>query len=293
MSEPATTTATTDTTDAATPTTTTTPAETHPLAPKATTDTTTTDAATTTATTNATTTTPAETHPLAPKAATGTTDAPPADIDLAKTSDEDYAKLVQPDVEGEEVDRSLITPMAKELREAGIQPHVMAKIAAIYGRAVDAARLLPETPKPEPEPAPAPADFRIIMPVEGDLIRLYSMDHLSYNPTTRDWRTHDGVDVQAAPGSEVRCAADGVVASVLTDEAAGTVVTVRHEGGFLTRYGNLAEDPGIEEGQKLRQGDVVGVIGETALLEAGLAPHLHFELCRDGESVNPTDYLEW
>ena len=110
MSEPATTTATT-----------------------ATTDTTTTDAATT-----ATTTTPAETHPLAPKATTGTTDAPPADIDLAKTSDEDYAKLVQPDVEGEEVDRSLITPMAKELREAGIQPHVMAKIAAIYGRAVDA-----------------------------------------------------------------------------------------------------------------------------------------------------------
>ena len=54
-------------------------------------------------------------------------------------SDEDYAKLVQPDVEGEEVDRSLITPMAKELREAGIQPDVMAKIAPIYAKAVDAA----------------------------------------------------------------------------------------------------------------------------------------------------------
>lgn len=60
------------------------------------------------------------------------------DVDLAKTSDEDYAKLVQPDVEGEEVDRSLITPMAKELREAGIQPHVMSKVAAIYRKVVDA-----------------------------------------------------------------------------------------------------------------------------------------------------------
>ena len=61
------------------------------------------------------------------------------EIDLAKMSDEDYAKLVQPDVEGEEVDRSLITPMAKELREAGIQPSVMAKVGAIYRKAVDAA----------------------------------------------------------------------------------------------------------------------------------------------------------
>ena len=176
---------------------------------------------------------------------------------------------------------------------AAPEAHAETKPVIPDGRAVDAARLLPETPKAEPEPEPKPADFRIIMPVEGDLVSLYSMDHLSYNPTTRDWRTHDGVDVQAAPGTEVRCAADGTVASVMTDEAAGTVVTVRHEGGFLTRYGNLAEDPGVEEGQKLRQGDGVGVIGGTALLEAGLAPHLHFELCRDGVSVNPTDYLEW
>ena len=68
----------------------------------------------------------------------GTGNGKSADVDLAKTSDEDYAKLVMPDVEGEEVDRSLITPMAKELREAGIQPSVMAKVAAAYRRVVDA-----------------------------------------------------------------------------------------------------------------------------------------------------------
>lgn len=60
------------------------------------------------------------------------------DVDLAKTSDDDYAKLVQPDVDGEEVDRSLITPMAKELREAGIQPSVMAKVGEIYRKVVRA-----------------------------------------------------------------------------------------------------------------------------------------------------------
>lgn len=61
----------------------------------------------------------------------------PADADLSAMTDDDYAKIVQPDVEGEEVDRSLITPMAKELRAAGIQPNVMAKIAPIYRKAVD------------------------------------------------------------------------------------------------------------------------------------------------------------
>ena len=163
------------------------------------------------------------------------------------------------------------------------------------GKTVDAAKLLPETVKPEakPEPAPEPAVFTVIMPVEGDLIQLYSMDHLSYNPTTRDWRTHDGVDIQAAPGSEVRCAADGTVDSVQSDAAMGTVVTVRHEGGFLSRYGNLGENPGVAEGQKLRRGDVLGVIGSDGLMETGLESHLHFELCRNGESVNPTDYFEW
>ena len=163
------------------------------------------------------------------------------------------------------------------------------------GKTVDAAKLLPETPKAEPKaaPEPEPAAFTIVMPVEGDLVSLYSMDHLSYDPTTRDWRTHDGIDIQASPGSEVRCTADGVVTSVETDEARGTVVTVRHEGGFVSRYGNLAADTAAEEGRKLRQGEPLGEIGTGALMESGLESHLHFELERDGVPVNPTDYFAW
>lgn len=165
------------------------------------------------------------------------------------------------------------------------------------GKTVDAAKLLPETSKTESkaasEPAPQPAAFTAIMPVEGDLVQLYSMDHLSYDPTTRDWRTHDGIDIQAAPGAEVRCTADGVVTSVETDEARGTVVTVRHEGGFVSRYGNLAADTAAAEGRKLRQGEPLGEIGTGALMESGLESHLHFELERDGVPVNPTDYFAW
>ena len=61
------------------------------------------------------------------------------EIDFEKTSDEEYAKLVVPDREGEEVDRSLITDMAKELRAAKVPPSQMARIGKIYDAAVRAA----------------------------------------------------------------------------------------------------------------------------------------------------------
>ena len=80
-----------------------------------------------------------------------------------------------------------------------------AKPAVPDGRTVDAAKLLPETPKAEPKAAPEPAAFTIVMPVEGDLIRLYSMDHLSYDPTTRDWTPMRASTSRPAPAP--RCAA--------------------------------------------------------------------------------------
>lgn len=157
-------------------------------------------------------------------------------------------------------------------------------------RSVDAAALLPE-----PAQAPVPEDtaFTMIMPVEGDLSQLYSMDHLSYNPTTRDWRTHDGIDILSGVGAEVRAAADGTVASVYEDEALGTVLTVRHKDGYLTRYANLDPDTAVSVGQEVRQGDAVGYVGTSALMESGADAHLHFELCCDAVSLNPTDYFAW
>ena len=146
--------------------------------------------------------------------------------------------------------------------------------------------------KPEESPEPQTA-FTIAMPVEGDLVQLYAMDHLSYDPTTRDWRTHDGVDIRAAMGAEVRAAADGTVAAVEKDGALGTVVTIRHPGGYLTRYGNLDEVCAVETGQKVCRGDVIGCVGASALMEAGQESHLHFALCAGEASVNPADYFAW
>jgi len=156
------------------------------------------------------------------------------------------------------------------------------------GDSVDAAAVLPDvTPEPEEEPTA----FTMIMPVEGDLAQLYAMEHLSYNSTTRDWRTHDGIDICSYVGAEVRAAADGTVASIYEDDSLGTVVTVSHRDGYLTRYCNLDPTLKVSVGQQVQQGDAIGAVGTSALMEAGMEDHLHFELCCDAVSLNPTDFF--
>ena len=84
--------------------------------------------------------------------------------------------------------------------------------------------------------------MKTMSPVAGEEIFGYSMEALSYNQTTRDWRVHNGVDLAAEAGSEVCAAADGEVYTVYEDDAMGATVVIRHDDGFTTRYSSLAEN---------------------------------------------------
>ncbi len=141
------------------------------------------------------------------------------------------------------------------------------------------------------ENAPAPAPLVAVRPVEGEASQVYSMDHLSFNPTTRDWRTHDGVDLAAEPGANVAAAADGVVESVFDDDFLGKTVTIRHRDGYVTRYANLGDTLAVSVGDEVKAGDVIGVVGASALLEVNAAPHLHFAVTQNGSSVDPEAFL--
>ena len=155
----------------------------------------------------------------------------------------------------------------------------------------------PRSAEAEPvAPVEAPAEPEIlgqtVFPVEGTMLRSYSMDHLSYNATTRDWRTHDGVDFAAAAGSQVLAAADGVVESVFDDDFLGKTVTVRHPEGYVTRYANLAEEVLVSAGQSVKAGEALGTVGNSALLELAQDSHLHFAVFHNGLSVDPEEFLK-
>ena len=147
---------------------------------------------------------------------------------------------------------------------------------------------------PEPEPQPEinePAELlpQVVSPLDGTTVTVFSMTELLYDETMADWRTHDGIDVQADEGAAVKTAAGGTVQSVTDDELMGTTVVIDHEGGYSTRYSSLQKDVPVTAGQQVVAGEVIGRVGTTSAAESQMGPHLHFSVSRDGAVIDPRD----
>lgn len=138
----------------------------------------------------------------------------------------------------------------------------------------------------------ASKQLAVTSPLSGDTIHEYAMDCLSYNETTRDWRTHNGIDIAAEAGSEVYAAAAGTVYSVYKDDTMGYTVVIRHENGYVTRYASLAEEIPVTPGELVALGDVIGTVANTALIESALGDHLHFAVTCKDEPMDPMEFLE-
>ena len=155
-----------------------------------------------------------------------------------------------------------------------------------------------ETPQPMPElqlddtPVIAEAPRLIVTPVHGEVLMAFSVDELTYNPTLEDWRTHEGVDIAAVSGATVLAACSGTVLSVEEDALMGTTVVLEHDGGYQTTYANLQSAPPVERGEIVSAGQIIGAVGTSAAAELAQGPHLHFGVTRNGDAVNPHEFLE-
>ena len=142
-----------------------------------------------------------------------------------------------------------------------------------------------------PAEVPTPQVLKTAAPVSGETVANYAMDCLSYNQTTRDWRVHNGVDIAAEAGTEVLSAAEGVVYTTYTDDIMGTTVVIRHDGGYTTQYASLAEELKVSTGDSVSLGQAIGTVGETALVETTIGPHVHFSVLYNDESMDPNEFL--
>ena len=165
-------------------------------------------------------------------------------------------------------------------------------VLATVGNDLSVAATQPGTTDPgnTQEPTEKPT-LKTAAPVAGETVAEFAVDCLSYNETTRDWRTHHGVDIAAEAGTTVCAAADGTVYSVYEDESLGTTVVITHDGGYTTKYASLAEEVSVEPGSTVTMGQAIGTVGNTALLENSLAPHVHFSVTCNGTSVDPQEFL--
>lgn len=130
-----------------------------------------------------------------------------------------------------------------------------------------------------------------VLPVDGDISLEYAMDNLVYSKTLEEWRAHQGIDIAADRGTPVKAVADGVVCDVKNDQFYGISVVIDHENGLKTLYRNLAADDTVIVNQKVKQGEIIGSIGNTAVDESAEQSHLHFEVLKDDVNQDPTEYL--
>lgn len=125
------------------------------------------------------------------------------------------------------------------------------------------------------------------MPVNGTVATAFSGDKLTYDKTMGDWRTHNGVDLAAAEGTPVKACASGKVIEVKADDLLGQEIVIDHGNGIKSIYANLTSQVNVKKGQTVNVGDVIGAVGETAEAEIAITPHLHFEIQKNGKSVDP------
>ena len=150
----------------------------------------------------------------------------------------------------------------------------------------------PDAASAAPEASPAPAasaapsvsaggssDFW-----RGKVAAPYSGDELVYSATLGDWRTHNGVDVTAAAGTNVPAVRAGRVTLVDADALWGGVVEVLDAQGRVWRYCGV--DGACVVGEDVAAGDVVGTVAAIPA-EADLDAHVHLECLKDGAWVEP------
>lgn len=156
------------------------------------------------------------------------------------------------------------------------------------------APILPQKPAESSSKAEETFNFvkkqKFSLPTDGNIIRGHSAGELIKYDSLNEWRTHDGIDIEAAAGTEIKAAADGTVSEIKNDPLWGWTVELEHEGGFLSIYCGL-EQPTLEKGARLASGDVIGRLGETNLAEVSDGSHLHFAIKQDGKFIDPMEKL--
>ncbi len=136
-------------------------------------------------------------------------------------------------------------------------------------------------------------NIKFTSPIKGEIIREFASDSLVYSNTLDEWVTHNGVDIKADKTSVVKSAAEGTVYAIKNDPRYGLTVIVEHDGGYKTVYANLLTAEYVVEGEKLEVGQTIGTVGNSSAFEVSDDYHLHFEVIKDGEYLNPCTLMEF
>jgi murein DD-endopeptidase MepM/ murein hydrolase activator NlpD len=127
-----------------------------------------------------------------------------------------------------------------------------------------------------------------IQPVKKqDLTRMASGYGWRSDPFTKARKKHKGMDFTAPRGTPIYATGDGVVTRAdQRSSGYGKHVRIDHGFGFITLYAHMSKY-NVRRGQKVKRGDLIGFVGNTGRSQA---PHLHYEIIKNGVKINPIDF---
>jgi murein DD-endopeptidase MepM/ murein hydrolase activator NlpD len=127
-----------------------------------------------------------------------------------------------------------------------------------------------------------------MLPTSGGVIKGFSISPV-FDETMGDWRSHGGTDFKADEGQEIKAVGNGRVSKVISDPGWGYIIEIDC-GDFTARYCGLLQGTTVKTGDTVSEGDTVGAVGIIPC-ESAVESHIHLEIIKDGDRVDPENIL--
>ncbi len=128
------------------------------------------------------------------------------------------------------------------------------------------------------------------MPINGEILKDFSLQALQYSATYGDMRIHAAVDIACSEGTLIGAVSDGKVQDIETTADYGKIVTIDHGDGLVIKYCGL-KNVTCEKDTAIRMGDSIGAVG-TIPSECSDQSHLHIEAYESGKAVSILKFFE-
>ncbi len=148
----------------------------------------------------------------------------------------------------------------------------------------------PDDKKPDDEKPPVVQKLTFISPCNGTISAEYNDSKIVWNASMGAFETHCAIDFTSTD-MNVYASADGTIKEVGYDKLDGNYIVIEHEEGYITKYMSLESESTLKVGAKVKQGQLIGKMAATKGTESADGAHLHFEMFKNGETINPLEVL--
>ncbi len=168
--------------------------------------------------------------------------------------------------------------------------HIQAEIEEPVEMELPEVVIVPAPSEPQEEMIVFSENDALDWPIRGNVIMNYSMEQSIYFATLDQYKYNPAIIISGNVGDEVRAAATGKVTSIREDTQTGITLTMDIGGGYEIIVGQL-DGVNVAEEDTVNRGELLGYVAEPSKYYVVEGPNVYFQMLKDGEPVNPLEYM--